>query len=63
MSKLLGVLPTRIISSLVPDWIHFSLNIDFGLRRKIMPDRICRVRKNAGQYLPSAAKFAEQVGK
>jgi hypothetical protein len=53
----------RFISSLVPDRIHLLLNIDFDPRGKIMPDHICRVRKDAGQILPSAAKFAEWLGK
>jgi hypothetical protein len=50
MSKLLGVLPVRFISSLVPESIHHSLNIDFGWCGQNMPDRFCRVRKMPGNF-------------
>jgi hypothetical protein len=59
----MGFLPVCVISRLVPDWIHHSLNIDFDAKGKIAPRRFCRCVIAAGQKLPSAAEIAGQGGK
>jgi hypothetical protein len=56
----LGVLPTWLLASAVPDRIQFWLNIDFALGRKNHPGGYVREPDGAGQYLPLGEILAGQ---